>query len=218
MFRRLIQMLRQGDLMDQALKDSYVMFEESYKIFKTVSEAFLQGKEVEEDVYAVDRRINKMEKEIRRKILEHLSINPKQDIVAALVLTTVIVHMERIGDYSKNIYELAERKSHSFSCKYYKEAEELTERLLFYFEKGIKAFKEALEDEAREVMAELDKVKKECERNIEKIMQEERISVKDAIIYTLYFRYLKRISAHVLDIASSVCNPFELIDFFKEPQ
>ncbi len=218
MFRRLIQMLKQGDLMDQALKDSCVMFEESYKIFKTVSEAFLQGKEVKEDVYAVDRRINKMEKEIRRKILEHLSINPKQDIVAALVLTTVIVHMERIGDYSKNIYELAERKSHSFSCKYYKEAEELTGKLLYCFEKGIRAFRDALEDEAKEVMAELDKVKKECEKNIEKIMVEEQISVKDAIIYTLYFRYLKRISAHVLDIASSVCNPFELIDFFKEPQ
>ncbi len=217
MFRKLIQMLKQGDLMDQALQDSYKMFEESYDIFEKASRVFLKGEDVQEDIYAKDRRINRMEKEIRRKILEHLSISPRQDVVGALVLTTVIVHMERIGDFSKNIYELAVKRTHSFSCKYYPEAEKLTSEILTNFEKAIVVFREGREQEARQLMEVFDRIKKECERNIDKIMEETDISVKDAIIYTLYFRYLKRISAHILDISSSVCNPFEMIDFFKEP-
>ncbi len=217
MFRKFLEMLRKGDLMTQALEDSYKMFEESVSLFETVSEAFF-GKEYPEgfDVYSEDRRLNNMERGIRRKILEHLSINPRQDIVGALVLTTVIVHMERIGDYSKNIHELVTKKNYTTDCKYYNRSEVLTRKLIPTCRRAVEVYRKGGAEEAKLLIEELHDLKQEFDRNIDEIMEEKDITVKNAIIFSLFFRYLKRVTAHTMDILTSVWQPFDLIDFFKE--
>ena len=40
-----------------------------------------------------------------------------------------------------------------------------------------------------------------------------RIMDSDAIVLALYFRYLKRVAAHLTNIASSIVNPFPRIGF-----
>ena len=42
------------------------------------------------------------------------------------------------------------------------------------------------------------------------------ISSTDAVATALYTRYLKRIAAHLMNIASSIFNPFERIGFRAE--
>lgn len=215
MFRKLIQILKKGDLMSQAIEESYDMFEKGISLFKKVALNFL-GEALEEgfDVYAADRNLNKMERNIRRKILEHLAINPKQDIVGALVLTTVIVHIERLGDYSKNVYELAQKNTLK-EGKYFERSKCITQRLFPMCERAIQVYKDSLTEEARKMITELDEIKKECEKNIDEIMEEKEISVKEGILYSLFFRYLKRVTAHTMDILTSVWQPFHLIDFYK---
>ncbi len=217
MFRKFLEMLRKGDLMTQALEDSYKMFEESVRLFEVVTEGFF-GNEYPEgfDVYREDRKLNNMERGVRRKILEHLSINPRQDIVGALVLTTVIVHMERIGDYSKNIYELASKKNYTTDCKYYNRSEVLARKLIPTCKRAVDVYREGGAGEAKLLIEELNDLKREFDRNIDEIMEETDITVKNAIIFSLFFRYLKRVTAHTMDILTSVWQPFDLIDFFKE--
>ena len=217
MFRKFIEMLKKGDLMKQALEDSYTMFDHSVKLFEVVTQNFF-GEPLPEgfDVYREDRLLNNMERGIRRKILEHLSINPRQDIVGALVLTTVIVHMERIGDYSKNIYELIEKKNYTTDCKYYNRAEVLARKLIPSCKRATEVYRKSGVEEAKLLIKELNDLKKEFERNIDEIMEEKDITVKNAIIFSLLFRYFKRVTAHTMDILTSVWQPFDLIDFFKE--
>jgi len=216
MFRKLIEILKKGDLMSQAIEESYDMFEKSVSIFEMIALYFM-GKPLKEgfNVYKKDQELNKMERRIRKKMLEHLSINPKQNIIGALVLSTVIVHMERIGDYSKNIYELAEKNCHTKNCEYYEEAEALSTRLIPICKRAVEIYRNSEAEEAKNLIPVLDGIKKECEKNIDGIMEEEDMSTKNAIVYSLYFRYLKRVTAHTMDILTSIWQPFTLIDFYK---
>lgn len=58
-----------------------------------------------------------------------------------------------------------------------------------------------------------------CERILHDLVcgKVEGISVSDALALGLYVRYLKRISAHLKNIATSAVNPFYRISF-KEKQ
>ena len=43
-----------------------------------------------------------------------------------------------------------------------------------------------------------------------------QLSPSDAVATALYTRYLKRIGAHLMNIATSIVNPFERIGFREE--
>lgn len=109
MFKDLIALLRKGDLVSQAIEDADRMFEYAKKLYKEVISVIKEEREASFDIYQLDQKINNKEKSIRRKLMENMSFNPRQDIVASLTLTSVIIDVERIGDYSKNIFELAQR-------------------------------------------------------------------------------------------------------------
>ena len=59
------------------------------------------------NIYEMDKKINHFERDVRRKIMTHLTVNPQQDLSSGLVLVSVVIDIERIGDYTKNIYDLA---------------------------------------------------------------------------------------------------------------
>ena len=55
----------------------------------------------------MDKKINEFERDVRRKVMTHLAVGGKEDIGSGLVLVSVVIDIERIGDYTKNIYDLA---------------------------------------------------------------------------------------------------------------
>jgi len=72
----------------------------------------LRGKVSVEDVrdklYALDREVNEKERTIRRSLISHLSLRVGQDAPACLMLMSVVKDAERLGDYCKNLFEVAE--------------------------------------------------------------------------------------------------------------
>ena len=77
------------------------------------------------------------------------------------------------------------------------------------------AFSEADNKKAASLMQRHGKISSECE-SIIRMMIKTEMSVDKAVCYTLLIRYYKRISAHIANIASSVVNPIEKIDFVVE--
>ncbi|TDI83140.1 MAG: PhoU domain-containing protein, partial [Caldithrix sp.] len=63
--------------------------------------------EVEIDIYQTDLEINRLEQDVRKKVLTHLAVSGADELSIGLTLVSVISDIERIGDYTKNIYELA---------------------------------------------------------------------------------------------------------------
>ena len=109
MFRKILDLFHKDNLLNQALKDSYIMLDIDRKMFDESIHSLRKQDtaELKIDVIKKDLMINEYEREVRKKVLTHLSISGTKDITPGLVLTSIIIDIERIGDYTKNIVELA---------------------------------------------------------------------------------------------------------------
>ena len=218
MFEKVKIFWQKEGLLFEAMKSIEKMFVEDKEIFKKATHALMEKVEVKpEEIYQVDQNINQQEMEIRKKILEHLSINPSQDTVFSLILLDVARDTERAGDYSKNIYELALKYPEEFKKEKYAEILRKTrDEILEMFDLTLKAFKESELESAQKVIDRHHRLNREMENLIERIMNTEEIKPKEAVVYALFARFLKRVSAHLANIATTVVNPFHRVRYVKK--
>ena len=218
MFKRLLELLKKEDLLHQAVKDAIEMLKLAKKIYQDAMAPFAEGGEIDpQQVYEVDQKINQYEIEIRRKILEHLSVSPQQDTTAALVLTTITVDIERLGDYSKNFVELWELYNAPLKeNEYLNRLLEVHRRILQMYDDTLEAFSEGDAEKGKQVMETHIINSKDCEEVIAALIRTPGscgMSPNQEVLIALTARYLKRISAHLKNIASSVVNPFDRIGY-----
>ena len=83
------------------------------------------------------------------------------------------------------------------------------------FEKGIPVFETSDRIGARRLFEEHLWMTKACDEVLDGLIKEKEpsLSAGDAVSAAMYTRYLKRITAHILNIMTSVINPFERISF-----
>ncbi len=207
---------REG-LLKEALEMIGKMLEENRAMFRAAIDALMDHRKMTMDIYKGDQEINRYEMEIRKKILEHLSINPKQDVIFSLVLLGVARDVERTGDFSKNIYELSlKHRENLEGGKYDDELRRIKDQILEMFDLTRTAFDESAEEKAERVMdMHHNDVSKKLDRMVDEIIDDKQINAKEAVTRALLSRYLKRISAHLANIASSVSNPFQRIRYAK---
>ena len=64
---------------------------------------------VRDDLYNTDKAINELHREVRREMIIHSAVNSRNlDIPLLLSYMTMSKDIERIGDYCKNLFEIAE--------------------------------------------------------------------------------------------------------------
>lgn len=221
MFKEFLDLFRKGDQLQQAFDRSHEMLEEDREMFEAAVRSLRQQADarLEIDIYAKDQLINAYQREVRRKVFTHLAIASGRDLEAGLALISVVVSIERIGDYTKNIVELALNHPNRLECGPY---EEIVRRI----EAGVKTMMGLLleslpandEAKAREVMSEHWWIARRCDEIVNTLIQKDEANLpgREAVATALYARYLKRISAHLMDIASSLANPFDRIGFRGE--
>jgi phosphate uptake regulator len=167
-----------------------------------------------------DKIVNKYEREVRRKVITHLSVQGGSDLAAGMVLVTIIIDIERIGDYTKNILDLASLHIPKLeSVEYLEKMTEVENAVDSLFERTLECLKTSDEEMALQLMDENKGIGKTCDQVINSLIKDEHsnLSVSDAVSLALYFRYLKRINAHLKNITSSVVNPFDRIGYkYKE--
>ena len=105
-----VNLWKAEDLLSQAWNRSYEMMELSREIFNQAVIYLRNGENIEtlKALKKRDREINAFQQEVRRKVLTHYSVEQKtSNMVNGLILINMVVDIERIGDYSKNILDLA---------------------------------------------------------------------------------------------------------------
>ena len=109
MFRELLDIFRKETLLDESLVKAEKMLEEGRVMFIGAVESLRQQDtaELPFDFREKDRVINRLQQDIRRDLLTHLSLSGLKDINPALIMAAIVIDLERIGDYTKNIAELA---------------------------------------------------------------------------------------------------------------
>jgi len=215
LFKEIRKIWGEDDLLKQAFEETSRMLDKNMKLFKEVSDSLIKGTKPRIDVYREDKKINKYDMDIRKKVLEHLSINSRQDVVSSLILIGVSRDAERIGDFSKNIFELAEMYDEKFSSdRHFRELVKARDTILDNIGLTKKAFEESDTDAAQKVM---ERHHKEIKINLDKMLNElmkcKNGDCKNAVVCSLFSRYLKRISAHTMNIASTVVNPFHKVRY-----
>jgi len=172
---------------------------------------------VADEIRETDRQINATEVEIRRALLVHASVHGGIDTPEVLAFMNMIKDLERIGDYNKNIFDLAE-EGVSFT-----ESPELDSILSLRDEVSsrISLMGEILsmrdEERARTYIERGDEMRKDFDRRVNELLHSTEAAVT-AVPKALLFRFLKRVSAHSSNVVSAVVMPVDQLDYFDESE
>ncbi len=217
-FREMLELWRADNSLTQALNDSHAMLESTSEMYRESVRSLRESdsSEMGTGVYEQDQVINRYEQEVRAKVLKHLAITGGVDITPGLILTSIVIDIERIGDYTKNIVDLAVAHPKRLGCGVFEvEIAAIESAAQGLFERIVPILRGSDKQEARRLIDDNWWMIKRCDEIVVRLIQEEDTSLGsgDAVSTALYVRYLKRIAAHLLNIASSVANPFERIGF-----
>jgi len=167
------------------------------------------------DIYQHDKTINKLERDVRKKVLTHLLITEKSEIVSGLTLANVVTDIERIGDYTKNIADLATlHKALLSGSEFEATITGIEQKVKEFFDLTVKAFPESDADLARRVLNGYKDVSRDSAILTNTLVKGEcQCSVSDAVTLALYSRFLKRVAAHLFNVCTSIVNPYHRIGF-----
>jgi len=171
---------------------------------------------VRDDLYATDKAINELHREVRREMIVHSAVNSRNlDIPLLLSYMTMSKDIERIGDYCKNLFEIAET-GNTFTkgddLDDYIELRNDIGKLIVYLQSCL-----ALDDESK--VQDLITLGSSISSNIDtKITEllENKESIQYPVATTLFYRYLKRIVSHIVNAATALIMPTDQIDYLDE--
>ncbi len=219
MITYILELMRRNKLMNVVESDVKKMMETAHEIFNASSMAVIDGKPVDFDLYARDREINYLVIKTRKRIVEHLSVSQTKNPIAELIFITLINNIERIGDHSKNMYDVYRKLGGQVAeTKYLAEVKSIRDQVESYFPKAAKALFNDDEAMAREAMDGHLKVTKAYDKFLEEIMRDKEIDTSQAVALAIVMRSLKRVSSHLKTISTTAVNPFMLLGFREMPE
>ncbi|MBW1871087.1 MAG: hypothetical protein JRJ19_03430 [Deltaproteobacteria bacterium] len=216
MLKQILQAYRTYGVMVEAEEKIREMFELAKNIFSASSLAILEQRNVEFDLYARDREINELVVDIRKKIVEHLSISACHNVGGELIFIKVTTDIERVGDYSKNLLDLAKLLPKPLiNSRYYRKLKGIFPKVESFFDKAERALFDGSETDANDVIEGHLEINQACEEILASLLQDPKLSSHDAVAYALTARYFKRIPSHLKNVASTAVNPFSHIGFMN---
>ena len=219
-FTDLLSVWRKEDLLSQSWDESIQMLDLSHIMFnKAVKKSKKQENlSVLKQLKNRDKKINSFHREVRRKIITHYSLEQNtKDLTSLMVLVNMIVDIERIGDYSKNILDLAINYPDALNTKYlHKDLHDVEKAVKERFDHTLDAVKTRDEKIARNLLKGIkEEVTMASDRIVNNIIAGdlEFESGSEAAAIALYARYLKRIGSHLKNITSTIVNPIDSIGY-----
>ena len=219
MFKNLRSFWKGRHFLDEVYGEFREMLEGAERMFGMVCRALLQNADeanLGQKIHDEDKQINSLQKKMRRRIIEHLALQPTVDVSVCLILMSVVKDGERLGDYCKNLYEVAELLNEPLDRKEYSEYfGELDKEIVALFKTTRDAVFNADEEKACKAWDVENKLAKLCDNLVERIAKAP-LSTNRALCFALIARHFKRIVAHLTNIATSTILPLSDIDYFVE--
>lgn len=222
MWKNLLHIWSEDSLLKDSWQQSIKMLTISYDMLSTAIEVLRcesdkkNIKKTIRKIHEKDHVINAYLQEVRQKVLTHLAVHGKADLASGLVLLVIIIDIERIGDFSKNIVDLVELHPKQLDGSKFESAlKKIEEAVKINFKNTKDCLEECDESGARDLLNEYSWVNSLCEKNLKFLVKEKdrKISSGDAAALALYFRWLKRINSHLRNILTSLINPYDRIGF-----
>ena len=168
--------------------------------------------QVRKKVHTTDRRVNEGERTIRRELVVHASVVGALDTPALLVYMSVVKDIERIGDYAKNLLDLA-RDGANF--RDHDSWGPLRDRVVADITQTAEIFSSRDTGRARRMLTDCDALLDRFDDEVSALVRGDDDGT-ERVARALALRYLKRIIAHLMNVLSSVVMPLDRLDYFDE--
>jgi phosphate transport system protein len=191
------------------------MLDAGRHVFDIAANAFLGGTDPEvirKDLFSTDKRINKSERRIRRELVVHATIHGVTHFPGCLVLMSLVKDAERVGDYSKNLFELALQAPAPPSGEHLERLIKIKDELSRVLASCREIFDSQDEEAAKLLIRRLTRLEEKCDKAIDRLIGDETPD-QMSVTYALAYRYLKRVASHVRNVTSSIVQPLHKLDF-----
>jgi len=218
MIKELLNVFQSNSLMERAFEQSYEMLDITHEMFK-VSKKVLRESDTNEfkyDISGQDSKINKFQREVRKDVFNHLAMSGAEELSSGMVLASIVIDLERIGDFTKNIVEIAQNHPQRLHAGEFEDELITLERAVEdTFGRTIYCFRNSDEKAAFNLLKEYKWMSKAFDNKIQSLIRGEDTSLTTgcAVALAVYLRALKRIFSHLRNVTSSVVNPFHRIGF-----
>lgn len=187
-------------------------------VFETAMDALFGGgasKETKSEIKSTDRGINTAQRDVRRELMIHASLQNTVDLPLVLSYMSTVKDVERIGDYSKNFYDLVKYGANFGDVPDRDELMSYRQRVSELLGEAASTFEERDVERARELIAKADGFLDDYDHHIKKAYQSTGTPA-DAVSRALYYRFLKRVTAHVMNFLTALVLPVDRLDYYDE--
>lgn len=221
MWQNILALWKSDSLLDEAWQDSYKMLDIDHEMFEQARHILRQteGQEGGEVVAARDREVDAFEQDVRRKVLTHCVVQGSADLAPAMVLVTIVTDIERIGDYTKSIVELARNyPTRLEGGPLEADLQRIEAAVSKSFERTRRCIETSDVQLANEQLTETTWLSRLCDDRVLDLVRAPapELTTAQAVALALYLRQLKRINGHLGDVATAVVNPFDRIGVTSE--
>ena len=218
MWRKLISMWSSDNLLEQAWQQSFEMLEITHEMFLEAIRVLRESDDtiIKREIRDKDKVVNVYQQEVRRKVMTHCTVQGPNELPGGLILVSIVIDIERLGDYTKNIVDLATYYPDTLKAGILeKDLKKVESAIRQNFMQTIECLETSNKDIATNILSEYKWINPLCDEVLKKLVLEEdkKISAGNAAALATYFRWLKRVNSHLRNIVTSVVNPFDRIGF-----
>jgi phosphate uptake regulator len=171
--------------------------------------------EIGKELRKSDRQVNRGERSIRRELIVHSGVAGAADYPLMLVYMSIIKDIERVGDYSKNIWDLTvdgfelggSSDEPIWAARFERTQNLISETAAVFAERDI--------ERAKALLPQMDEWTGDFDLEISALIRQGS-TAGDAVPRALLNRYLKRITAHLMNVMTAVVMPLDRLDYWDE--
>ena len=215
MFAKILGALRQVGLMTGIESKTREMLQLGRGMVSDGLIAVLEAKLPESDIYATDQRLNGLTVDVRRMLVQRMAVSQGTGVDAEIVFLKVATDLERVGDYAKNLVDLARQYEKPLpDSEWRSRLEGVMPTIDQAFPRTEKALFDCSEQAALAVIAGHHKVSQAAKGVVAELLQADDVPGPDAAAFALFCRHIRRISAHLKNVSTTAINPFHHVGYW----
>jgi len=200
---------------EEQLHEMLASCEDAYRLATTAAFGETDVSEAGTQLWALDKAINKTERSIRRELLVHGTVRGA-DVDQGLMLTymSLAKDIERIGDKCKDIWELADMGADLSTSADVDELRRHRVNVANLITETLAAFTSQDTERVHELIPAIREDGDHYDTHVTDLVMSTHPS-REVAPQALFYRYVKRLSAHLSNILSSIVMPIDRLDFYN---
>ena len=199
-------------LIVQMIQDNRHTFDLAINALLGGTDAAVVGTEVKES----DKRVNRAEREVRRRLIVHSAIaGERLDLTRVLISMSVIKDAERVGDQCKNIWDLADEGIDLSAADDLPWLLGLRDQTSRFLSESSRIYQERDVEAAHQLIAEMDEAQGRFDECVAAQLKS-TATASEAVSRALLCRYLKRITGGLMNVITALVMPLERLDYYDE--